>query len=249
MKIQKYGYIPDLPDQRDFTYKVVNSVLPERVDLHSKMPAVYDQGQLGSCTANAIAGIFEYLLTKDGLPSFVPSRLLIYYDERTLEGTISSDSGAQIRDGIKVVANSGVVNETLWPYDINKFAVKPPESVVEQALKNKALKYTRLDNTQIEQLKDSLHEGLPFVMGFSVYESFESPEVAKTGLVPMPKPNEQCLGGHAVAVVGYDDRHNYFIVRNSWGPDWGVEGYFFMPYEYVTNANLCSDFWNLDSVS
>lgn len=97
-------------------------------------------------------------------------------------------------------------------------------------------------------MKGCLASGYPFVFGFSVYESFESQAVAQTGIVPMPSPNEQLLGGHAVLAVGYDDEQGRFIVRNSWGKDWGMEGYFTIKYDYLLNDNLADDFWTIRRV-
>ena len=179
---------------------------------------------------------------------FMPSRLFIYYNERVMEGTVNEDSGAQIRDGIKSVAQQGDCPETLWPYDITKFAVKPPAQCYQQALKFKALQYQRLSQI-LNQLKGCLASGYPFVFGFTVYSSFESQQVAQTGHAPMPSPPEASVGGHAVMAVGYDDSQNWFIVRNSWGVGWGMQGYFTLPYAYLLEQNLANDFWTIRIVS
>ena len=145
-KIQHYGWIPDLPDARDHMYAAPGPTMasvPAKLDLRAQCPAVYDQGQLGSCTGNAIAGAVQFERMKQKLtPNFVPSRLFIYYNERVIEGTVGSDSGAQIRDGIKGVATEGVPPETDWPYDIAKFAAKPPAKAYKEALKDKAVHAT-----------------------------------------------------------------------------------------------------------
>ena len=204
-------------------------------------------GELGSCTANAIAAAMEFERIKQKLPDFVPSRLFIYYNERAMEGTVLFDSGAQIRDGIKSVAKQGAVAESEWPYNISRFAVKPPIKCYTDALKDLVTQYSSI--TQISsQLKGCLASGYPFVFGFSVYESFESDAVAQTGHVPMPRSNEQLLGGHAVMAVGYDDTNQWFIVRNSWGTGWGMRGYFTLPYAYLLDLNLSSDFWTIKFV-
>lgn len=245
--IQKYGWVPDLPDQRDFLYAAPTPFqkdLPASVDLSHKCPPVYDQGQLGSCTANAIAAAIEF----DQAKRFVPSRLFIYYNERVIEGTVASDSGAQIRDGIKSVATQGAPPETMWPYQIGKFSTKPPASVYKEAQKDVVTLYQRLIQN-LNTMKGCLASGFPFVFGFTVYSSFEGPTVAKTGIVPMPSGSEKSVGGHAVMAVGYDDASRHFLVRNSWGPKWGLKGYFKMPYSYVTEASLASDFWTIRSVS
>ncbi len=247
MSIGNYGWAPDLPDHRDLTYSAPAQflmALPTSVDLTSKCPPVYDQGQLGSCTGNSIAGAIEFEQMKQGMKSFVPSRLFIYYNERVLEHTVNSDSGAQIRDGMKVVAKQGAPPETDWPYDIAKFADKPPAHAFSDAGKNKVMSYQRM-NRALSQFKGCLASGYPFVFGFTVYDSFESTTVAQTGHAPMPQANEQVAGGHAVLAVGYDDQNQWFIVRNSWGDSWGMKGYFTLPYQYLLETNLSDDFWTI----
>jgi len=246
-KQARYGWHPDLPDARDHLYSApLRRALPPSVDLRPNCPPVYDQGQLGSCTANAIAGAIEFDRMKEKLPDFVPSRLFIYYNERVMEGTVGEDAGAEIRDGIKSVAKIGAPPESDWPYDIAKFAVKPPSKAYTDAKLDRALHYQRLVN-YLQQLQGCLASGYGFVFGFTVYESFESQTVAQTGVMPMPKPSEKKLGGHAVMAVGYDDASRVMIVRNSWGTGWGKAGYFTMPYEYIISPN-CSDFWTISSV-
>jgi C1A family cysteine protease len=252
-KIARYGWSPDVPDQRDHLYAApVASLdaLPASVDLRPQCPkVVYDQGQLGSCTANAIAAAIEFDQMKQSLGKiFTPSRLFIYYNERVMEGTVNSDSGAQIRDGIKSVADIGGCPETLWPYSIAKFKTKPTKPCYTEAKKHTAVLYQRLVQI-LNQMKGCLASGYPFVFGFSVYESFEGPDVAKTGTVPMPGPSEQQVGGHAVMAVGYDDATQRFLVRNSWADKWGMKGYFTIPYAYLTDNNLADDFWTIRLVN
>jgi C1A family cysteine protease len=250
-KIKRYGWTRDLPDQRDHLFSAPRAnllMLPPSADLRAQCPPVYDQGQLGSCTANAIGAAIQFDQMKQKLTSvFAPSRLFIYYNEREMEGTVASDSGGQIRDGVKSVAQQGDVPETEWPYDITKFAVKPSAKCYADAKKYKVVSYQRVLQTA-QQMKGCLASGCTFVFGFTVYASFESPEVAKSGIVPMPQQGEQTLGGHAVMAVGFDDASQTFWVRNSWGPAWGLGGYFKMPYAYLLDANLASDFWNIQVV-
>jgi C1A family cysteine protease len=252
MAKHNFGWIPDIPDHRDFMYAapIVNlAALPASVDLRPNCPKeVYDQGKLGSCTANAIAGALEFDQIKQALPTFTPSRLFIYYNERAKEGTLGADSGAQIRDGIKTVGTIGACPESDWPYDITKFTEKPPAPAYHDAPLGKALQYQRVPQV-LNQMKGCLASGYPFVLGFTVYESFESDQVAKTGEAPMPATNEQVLGGHAVMAAGYDDSSQRFLVRNSWGPGWGMAGYFTLPYAYLTDANLADDFWTVRMVA
>jgi C1A family cysteine protease len=251
-KVSRYGWLPDLPDHRDHLYAApveVAGALPSSVDLRAECPPVYDQGQLGSCTANAIAGAIQFNQIKQKLVQiFNPSRLFIYYNERAIEHTVASDSGAQIRDGIKSVGKQGDCPETEWQYEISKFKIKPPKNCYSDALKYKAVLYQRLTPV-LSQLKGCLASGYPFVFGFTVYESFESAQVAKTGHDSLPKSNEQSIGGHAVMCVGYDDAKQWFVVRNSWGDKWGMKGYFTLPYSYLISANLASDFWTIRVVA
>jgi C1A family cysteine protease len=248
--IQRYGWVPDLPDARDYVFSAPDEVmakLPPKVDLRSKCPPVYDQGQLGSCTANAIAGAYEFDQVQERQPDFMPSRLFIYFNERVMEGTVDIDAGAMIRDGIKSVAKLGVCTETSWPYDIAAFADKPGAGCFKEALKHQAIVYRSIPQ-QLNQLQACLATGIPFVFGFSVYDSFESDEVARTGVVNMPGPGEKQVGGHAVVAVGYDNAAQRFTVRNSWGKNWGQKGYYTMPFAYVTNPQLAMDFWAIYAV-
>jgi C1A family cysteine protease len=164
-----------------------------------------------------------------------------------MEHTVYSDSGAQIRDGIKSVARQGVCPESEWPYNIALFATRPPAQCYQDAKRDRALVYQRVPQ-DLTQLQACLASGLPFCFGFSVYESFESQEVAQTGIVPMPQSNEQLLGGHAVLACGYRNDVKRFIVRNSWGSDWAIQGYCEMPYEYLLDNQLASDFWVIKTV-
>jgi len=245
---RRYGWRPDLPDQRDHLFAVpgpLASNLPVSVDLRSKCPPVLDQGQLGSCTANALANAHLFCqLNQPGGVDALPSRLFLYYNERALRGTVKSDSGAQIRDGIKVLAKLGDAPETLWPYDIAKFTVKPPAKVYQAARKHLVMGYQRVAQS-LPQLKGALATGFPVAFGFSVYESFKSEIVAKTGVAPMPASTERVLGGHAVLAVGYDDSKQVFWVQNSWGTGWGQKGFFTLPYAYLASKELSADFWTI----
>jgi len=248
-----FGWRPDLPDHRDLPYAAMRLslekpvTLPAQVDLRPHSPPIYDQGDLGSCTGNAIAGAFHFDRRKQNLPDFIPSRLFIYYNERRMEGSISTDAGAYIRDGIKSIAKEGVCKETQWPYDIAKFAIKPPKPCYADATKYRSLNYFRLNNANLDELKTCLAAGFPFVFGFVVYPSFFQGD-ADHGVVPMPG-NESIKGGHAVVAVGYNDSNQKFIIRNSWGTAKGDLGYYYMPYQYLTNTSLSDDFWTIRTVT
>jgi len=246
--VKRFGWLPDLPDTRDYTYAAPLAMLPKlpaKVDLSGKCPPVYDQGDLGSCTGNAIAAAVEFAEMKQALGHVTtPSRLFIYYNERVIEHTVATDAGAMIRDGIKSVNKQGACRETTWPYKVASFAKKPPVGAYQEGRKFLVSSYQRVTRN-LTQMKGCLASGFPFVFGFTVYTSFMSAAVAKTGKLAMPRAGEKVEGGHAVLAVGYDDAQHRFLVRNSWGPGWGLKGYFTMPYAYLLDDNLADDFWTV----
>lgn len=267
--LYKYGLRPDRKDPRDFIYKPAITKLPKNVDLRPQFPMVYDQGQLGSCTANAGVGLREYMEIVSIMGSiphnpsqmerkvrldyinqlrsvfekkYVPlSRLFLYWHTRNLEGTVDEDSGASLDDCMKVMKNIGICPEVDFPYDITKFKEPPGEQANNHAPAYKISSYYRISD--FEHLKAALADGHPVIFGFYVYESFESEAVAKTGVCPKPKKGEQLLGGHAVVAVGYEDTlwGGHVIIRNSWGPSWGKQGYFTMAYDVF--KQLVMDMW------
>ena len=204
---------------------------------------------MGACTSHALANAHLFAQIKEtGGHDALPSRLFIYYKERELENTIAEDSGAQIRDGAKVLASFGAPPESDWPYDVTKFAVAPPQVAVADATSHKALQYHSVIQTE-NDIKTALASGFPIVFGIMLFQSFESDVVAKTGLVPLPNQAvEPCLGGHAILMVGYDDTKRLFTIMNSWGPAWGDKGFFYLPYDYVLRADLAQDFWVISVV-
>jgi C1A family cysteine protease len=241
-----YGWTPDRPDQRDKLYAAIAAPpkkLPASVDLRAGCSPVENQGQLGSCTANALVGSLEFLEKKAGRTVTDLSRLFVYYNERAMEGTVGEDAGAMIRDGVKTLVKQGVCPEKNWPYVPGKYAVKPPAACYKEAQTHQVLSYHRI--LTVAEMKSCLAEGYPFVFGFTVYQTFESAAVAKTGLLNLPKPGEKSMGGHAVMAMGYNDATERFTIRNSWGADWGQAGYFTMPYDYLGNRNLSDDLWTL----
>jgi C1A family cysteine protease len=224
----------------DLSHVIVHS--NPSVDLRSKMPPIVDQGNIGSCTANALCGIVEYLH-----PHLTGSRLFLYYNERAIEGNVLSDNGAYIHDGIKSLETNGICPESMWPYDVTKYISQPPKICYKAALNHKVLKANNIHN-DITSMKSALIAGHPFVVGILVYSSFESDVVKQTGMVPMPIGTDTLLGGHAVVCVGYDDTNNLFIMRNSWGTQWGDHGYFYLPYAYLASSTLTSDLWCLTKI-
>jgi C1A family cysteine protease len=255
------GWLPQLPDVRDLAYTAPMGVLlPPAVDLRPRMPPVYDQGQIGSCTANATDAIVQFLLRPPGdTPWFSGSRLFIYYNTRATEGTIGSDAGGSIRDAIKSVAAFGVPAETAWPYsgeparEDGTFApgqaatLQPPPAIYDAAATAKAVRYHAVAQ-DLQHLKTCLAEGFPIAFGFTIYSSFFDPSDAPLRTIPLPGPNDGVEGGHAVVIIGYDDGDAFFTIRNSWGPGVQDHGHFYLPYAYVTNPNLASDFWTIRAV-
>ena len=246
--LRRYGWLPDMPDHRDHMYAApakVLKALPARVDLRPQCPPVYHQGRLQSCTANAIGAALEFEQMRQRAGAFRPSRLFIYYHERLLERTVKHDAGAMIRNGIKSVAKWGAPPEyPHWPYIHYRFTMKPPRKVYAEASKHQAVVYQRLAQ-DLHQLRACLAQGWPFVLGIAVFDSFEGRAVARSGRLAKPGRNERDRGGHAVMAVGYDHPRQRFILRNSWGPRWGIQGYFTIPYAYVLDENLAADFWTI----
>ena len=255
MSEHSFGWLRDLPDQRDRLFAFAPEVggLPAKVDLRPSELAgvsdIYDQGALSSCVAHAVARLIEYgYVVKQGRAPLWPSRLFIYWGARELNGWQGQDAGSFLRDAIKFTAANGVCPESEWPYDHLDTRVfqKPPDEAYLNAPNFEDIAYERVPQS-LTALKSCLVAGSPFVCGFTVYESFDTAAVAATGLVPMPGMSERALGGHAAAVVGYDDnsRTGDFLVANSWGPNWGQKGYCWVPYEYFDSPSLAADFWRV----
>lgn len=238
MNKHKYGYKKDKDDRRDRIHPnkaLFAPRLPTIVDMTKLMPPVFDQGALGSCTANALVGLREFLAAN----TLVLSRLFLYYQERVLEGDVQHDTGSSLRDGMKALNTIGVCPEVDEPYVENAFSVAPSQKAMIDAGQFKISAYQRI--VSLATAKVALAASKPVAFGFAVYESFESEDTATTGIIPMPKKHEQLLGGHAMLLVGYNDHSKWLIARNSWGTAWGKGGYCFMPYKVFTK--YCRDAW------
>lgn len=245
-----FGWLPDIPDHRDFPYqarvlRLYGAVLPSAVDLSPVFPQVYDQGNLGSCVANVVAAAIEYEQRKRKATKslrFVPSRLFLYYGAREYINMTEVDSGCYIRDALKVAYNVGAPRESGWTYNDyqNKFTKKPPTRQYLSAKYHKITEYRRVNNSVLE-IKDALANGYAVTAGVAVFSSFF---YDRYGNIPYPG-NEYMEGGHAILLVGYDDATQRFKFRNSWGEEWGQNGYGTIPYEYVANPDLCDDLWVL----
>lgn len=262
------GWRPDLPDFRDYTpenprvapllRKVQlkkKKALPASVDLRKWCSAVEDQGQLGSCTANAAAAIYEYFERRAFGRHTDVSRLFIYKTTRNLM-KVTGDTGAELRSAMGALVLFGAPAEDFWPYEVSKFDVDPPAFIYAFAQAFQALTYFRLDPPGTERsallanIKTQAASGLPSMFGFTCYSSLDGPDADK-GLIPFPTSGEKIVGGHAVVVVGYDDgvqcknaSKGALLIRNSWGTSWGQHGYGYLPYDYVRKG-LAEDFWVL----
>jgi C1A family cysteine protease len=268
------GWIPDYPDFRDYTDKteevktllrvtqvLKKKTLPKSINLREWCSPVEDQGMLGSCTAHAGAGIIEYYERKSFGKHIDASRLFLYKVTRNLM-KMKGDTGAYLRTTIGAMVLFGVPPEDYWPYadDEKKFDKEPPAFCYAFAQNYQTIKYYRHDtpetpaNTILNRVKTYLSSGHPAMFGFTVYNSIEQAE--KTGKIPFPSSREKIEGGHAVAVVGYDDsikiNNTYgqkettgaLLIRNSWGKGWGDEGYGWLPYDYILKG-LAEDFWSV----
>ena len=249
MTIKGLGWKRDLPDIRDFKYSARGVIkhrpeLPPSIDLRSYCPGVFDQGSLSSCTANAVCSMAMFVYYLEAIRIDVLSRLFLYCVTRSLEGTTEADAGASLRDTLSAVNKFGVCLESNWPYVIEYYRETPPSFAYLEAEHHQAIEYSKLTQNVFE-LKRCLVEGYPFVFGFSIYNSFEELNSEKGWIAKVPNLNENFLGGHAVMAVGYDDALGAFLIRNSWGEGWGIDGYFYLPYEYVINRELAADFWTL----
>lgn len=232
---------PDKPDSRDYIYTSTFAPLPLSVDNRKHLTPIVDQGWLGSCTANAVGGFREGLEVEDGRVVHPLSRLFLYYHSRAVIGRESTDSGAYLRDAIKVLAKMGMPLESDWEYNQSRFTVKPPLEVEESAKKYRIAEYHRVDT--IDDLFSALADGHNVVVGVMLWESFY--RTSSDGNVPLydPANGDMPLGGHAMLACGYrtvEDGKREVLMRNSWGEDWGDKGYCWMPMEY---QYLYSDMW------
>lgn len=263
------GWRRDLPDLRDLTPESnsIKAVLtksaslnaavkaqPASIDLRKWCSPIEDQGSLGSCTANAGVGMLEYYERQTSGKHLDGSRLFLYKVTRELEG-VKGDDGAYLRDTMKAMVLFGVPPEKYWPYHIAKFNDEPSNFCYSFAQNYQALKYYRLDpagstpTATLAAIKKYLAASLPAMFGFSVYSSIPVSGDGK-GEIPFPAAGDTHEGGHAVLAVGYDDNKKIgntkgaLLIRNSWGAQWGDQGYGWLPYEYVKQG-LADDFWSM----
>lgn len=265
MALRPLGLRRDTPDERDLRYRkdylkmsrigqlIRAFVLPDRVDLREEANApVIDQGAIGSCAACSLVACMSHVASDQGGGVPIYSRLFAYGNAR---GWSEEDSGSTLREVIKGVDHNGICLEAMWPYDISRWQEKPPQEVWDAAHFRHEIEYYRL--LTVESMKMALaYERKPFLFGIAIYDSFDC--TAPEYLVPMPKPGDKLEGGHAMVVMGYDDTLSAWLVRNSWGPTWGLGGYCWIPYAYLhppsplvyeLGANLFYDAWAVRKVT
>lgn len=236
-------------DRRDHQLKLLNpkSKLNKTVNLKSQLSYVFDQGKIGSCTANSAGSMYSWILKNNNGQLLTPSRLFLYYNTRMIQGTINYDSGASLRDTMRALKTYGVCPETSWAYLYENLFTQPTPSCYVEGSKRQALSYASV-TISLLSMKNVL-QSRPFVLGILVYSSFFNPSVTTTGYVPMPNTQtEKLVGGHAILILGYDDAKQCFYCRNSWGTSWGLKGDFYLPYSYAINRKLSFDAWVLYSV-
>lgn len=257
--IRILNWVPSLPTRLENVHRAMvrevapRTLAPIYMTLIAELPPVRDQGQLGSCTAFSAEAPIAVAQSYAKRPNPInPSPLFLYYNERRLNGTIGSDSGAAISDIFRATNLYGICDESLWPYDITKFEDEPPQSVYDTAGGERAHIYA-----PIPQLKDNLigciHHGFPIDFGITVYSSFMS---ATDGNIPMPASGDTVEGGHAIDLVGYNEASVEndgipplsFVFRNSWSEQWGARGYGFLPFDYVLDPQYASDFWMIRTI-
>ena len=242
-----FGWLLEEDDPRDYpvaTYRpdLLAAALPPSVDLRgANQPPIQNQGSLGSCVAWACVRAYRYAHRKQGTPDFDGSELFTYYNARAYQGWQDRDSGAYLRDGIKALAQHGNAEESTWPYVIGLFGNTPLLAAYDSAAKHQATRYLSVPNNE-QAIKGVISGGYPVVFGIVVYQNFPM----GNGVRVIPMPQGQVVGGHAMAYVGYDDARQAYLVANSWGESWGVNGYAWLPYAY--NAAQASDHWMIEAV-
>ena len=261
-----YGWKRDPPDERDLYatpvpfYRGLYDRFPAEFDLESLCTPIEDQSSIGSCVSHGVVAAMEMLdnSCNDGWTDL--SRLFGYW---VIRDDKDEDAGAYIRDAIKRVAKYGICDEALWPYDVSKYAVTPPVEAFQDAQKRAGIEYRRIhDHDRKNGIMSALYDlRVPVIFGFYIYSSFDDSGVATTGIVRVPGPKDEFMGGHCVDIVGWkwiaeDFRFGekpsfkqlYFKCRNSWGPAWGQRGYFYLPEQYITDKGLSDDYWIITRV-
>lgn len=251
--ISKYGCIPDIPDQRDIVSSIPNGIKYfSTVDLrkHNFFPPVGNQGEIGSAVAHTLIAAYVYSLRKDKININIKelSAQFIYYNQRVISGTVDYDSGSSIRDGLKVLERIGVCDEINYPYNIMSYREKPTDEAYRNAFTSRQIVQYRRIKPSLEDIMRCLSVNIPVIMGFTAYESFQHQDVGRTGVMPVPKLGEKIAGYHVCLLVGYDIPREFFLCRNSAGSTWGQGGYFWAPFQFMTERNF-KDLWIISTGS
>lgn len=262
---RKFGWKPSLPTRAkkySCTFESMTSKpLPEKVDLSPLCSPIEDQGSHGSCVGHGTCGMLEYLELwelRAKLPvgakapevfdsTFDPiSRLFVYNNARLYDGNpLSQDNGTQISSAIHVIKNQGLCRESQFAYTDENVLFSPPDEAYLEGLHHKAVWDYKLDNRNLNELKQCLAWGYPIIFGMTCYDSMMTQQVAETGDIPYPSNGDSPVGGHCMLIVGYDNATQTFDLRQSWGLGWGNQGYGKIGFDYLTDTDLASDFWTL----
>jgi hypothetical protein len=243
------GYRPEAQSSKDPKYSAHDrsDPCPSAIDLRPYMTPVENQGNSNSCTANAMAGAYEYLANRLNGQSEDVSRLFIYYNARQIDGTTDQDEGTYLKNCVQVLRKYGACSEKTWSFNIDQILEQPPKSAYREAAQFRVEAASRVD-VDLHTMRSCLADGYPFAFGLQLFASFQ--KAGSNGLVPMPDPDrEKHDGGHAMLCVGYSDPDQVFIVRNSWGEGWGDRGYCYIPYDYMTKTQYNGDCWTIRQVS
>jgi C1A family cysteine protease len=252
-----FGWRPELPARDllfgDARYVRTLAELPDEVDNSGLAHRPENQGRQSSCVGHATGTVFEVCRAKDwggGDPAnaFQASRAFIYYEARRRQGWEHEDGGCYIRDAMDVCVEQGVPIEQSFPYDEHVYDREPPPEVYHQAEHFQVTRRLKLRNTRLVELLTCLADGYAFEGGLTLYESIESVAVALTGRIPLPGWRESVIGGHALAFLGYSRRTEMFKGQNSWSEQWGDNGFFYVPFDYVTDGQLAADFHTIQRI-
>jgi len=250
------GWLPDDPDLRDYSQRHENVApmlrltaaigtdpLPLIVDLREGFSPVEQQGAIGSCTANAAAGVIEFMQRRARAKYIDMSRRFLYKMTRQRMGFMG-DTGASLRETLKTLVDVGAPPESLWPYDIRHYDDEIPGEVLSHAFPRRVLTYYTLDplgqgtDQTLDELRRAVAAGIPVMFGFTVHSNWDQ----RSAVIPMPSSRDRHVGGHAVVAAGYDDTRDLLLFRNSWGAEWGEGGYGWMPFAYLVHG-WAQDFW------
>lgn len=236
-----YNLQPQKEDKRDYIYEPHTLEIPSThflSDVQMVSCPILDQGSLGSCLSNATYALF-YIISVSKISL---SRLQLYMTNRAIDGSsLTEDTGATVRGCMKAISKYGLCNEKIWSYDILNFDKLAPSEAFKNLYQLTKFVYTFIKQ-DLKSIKEVLVSDKPILIGIAIYSSFESTNATNYGVIPMPNTTkEELLGGHAILLVGYDDKTKVFKFQNSWGVEWGDKGYGYIPYDYVTDNNLAFD--------